>query len=595
MNYIQVSFKNMAGHIVTVSSPTTATDASGTQAERSLGLRGEERFLVVDSTAGPREPPLQCQFPFSFYMCRLLEALRKPTVYTGGEVSAMDAGKEDSLEREFALLGLGDRVHATLSREGMTGTGVLHDDAIGGYYRGSGEVDDEELIQRYAYDFTCMLLPSVQCMCRTDQARYVLMVLDLTGPGGAGTIHANNHSQERLQHMPHLDAEFHTAGTQPEWTPTTSLAALHHRFWRAEHAVQLHFKLIDAAGPTSVAAVLSAVDSRLRDAIRHDSSSCGGRTGWLDADLHIVVVRAVQNALLSPDSLKQRTVEGNSELLGEDSPIAWASKVHAAERAARDLVVAFVGESKGSEVARQRQRALAELEDGWAKLRLMRGLAVDVFDALPLSKQAAIGGLETLREMEAPVWSDSWLLGVVLTLSWVAVQLDTSVVAGSTTTTPDYYWDVLPRYLEQYLSEVLGSVGSRGTESDGVLTEPGEDRGDRLWTSLVALLSGDTKHFVHNSEQSEEASLLVARVLPREAACVGALRRLGVAGRGGNNEKAQFIRNGLLQSCKRAGGSFDNKFAACYVAVVEDDTTVDEVRSHRVTITALLVSVITCT
>lgn len=77
-------------------------------------------------------------------------------------------------------------------------------------------------------------------------------------------------------------------------------------------------------------------------------------------------------------------------------------------------------------------------------------------------------------------------------------------------------------------------------------------------------------------EQAEEASLLVTKVFSRETAGVGALRRLRT-GRGGNYEKAQFIRYDLLQSCRRTGGSFDNRFAASCVAVVEYDTTVDQV------------------
>lgn len=117
------------------------------------------------------------------------------------------------------------------------------------------------------------------------------------------------------------------------------------------------------------------------------------------------------------------------------------------------------GHGKRSEGGEKRRRALAELEDGWATLRVTKRVAVDVSDVLPLPERVAIRGLALLRDIEASVWSEAELLGVVWTLSWVGFELDAAVAPDSMMTT-DYSWDMLPRFLERYLSEVLGSIDS---------------------------------------------------------------------------------------------------------------------------------------
>lgn len=592
----QISFKGMADHFSIAPSgyrgvadtaiasydataaAAAANGAVGVRPNRVLGLRGEDRFLVLDSVAGPGEPPLESRVPFSFYICRVLEDLRK------NEMVTMNAGTEDSLERLFALSRIGNRVHRTLSRAWTQG-GV--NDSSGGAASGGVHrhrvAEDEEHLKRYVYDFTCTLLPSVRDMAREDQALYVLMLLDLAGPGEPGR-HRRSKEGQLPRWVRNVKDSPKAVREQSTWM-TSSLAGVHHRFWRAEHAIRLHLKLLDAVGTASYAPAVAAVESRLRNEVRRGStsSSVPGACCLLDADLHISVVCAVQLALLRPESLKQtRSDDGSSRIVHENDPVAWASQLDAADRAARDLVISFAGEGTGKGVAIERQRrALSELEGRWAKLRLMKRFVVDVCSALSLANERIIEGLDRFREVNAPVYSKDFVLFVIAALSSVASLVNDTVTEGSSVSTPvatkfmdRYSSDALSRYTEQYLCEAISVVEKASALSGGQLLEQGRGDGEEgsFCASLIALLAGDTSFFAECLDDTPSLSIS-PRVFPREVACVRGLRRLRAMGL----NVSRFLSRGLLQSSKKANGSFDNRLASCFVAAVEEDTTVGEV------------------
>lgn len=559
-----------------------------------LGLRGEVRFRVLDSSAGPGEPLCRCVFPFSFYVFRLLQGLQNG-VQNGGQGGGSPAItlSEEALRRKFGLLQLGGNVHATLLR--AAGSGV-HD--VSGAESESSCHRDDDFIRRYAHDFTCMLLPMVRRMSRADQAQHLLALLDIAGPGCRDQ--KNKLWVSRQVTPSELKGE-----TYVGWTPVQSIAAVHHRFWREEDSVRLHFKLLDAAGPAAFAPVETVVQARLQQVRQR------ARAGGLDPHLYLLVARTVQLALVDGDALSElselpSTPSGPEP--GEETPAAWASKVDSADRTTQNIIASVVGHEKpkgdggscGDHSGDDLNRALEELLEGWARLRVMRKLVVDVAAPLPfaLPPQAILTAVKTLREEPHPVRSKGFLEAVVLALAGVAAQTQVSLSCASTTALtgslsfrgphasaqPDLVWDLFPRFLEGHLSTTIFGAATGG---DSVHVPYGVEcaEGATLWETVVALLSGDASYFIERLGASlpgneHDGSDVLAKIFPREAACVEGLRWLRArCGESPGTAGSDCLGAGLWREFERAGGSCDNKLAVCFAVAVEEATPLDQVCS----------------
>lgn len=598
--HAQASFSGMSDQILTASrrerpGETTRDGGDSPRGHDSLlGLRGEVRFRVLDSSAGPGEPLCRCVFPFSFYVFRLLQGLQNG-MQNGGQGGGPEAiaVSEEALRRKFGLLQLGGNVHATLLR--AAGSGV-HD--ASGAESESGCHQDDDFIGRYAHDFTCMLLPTVRRMSRADQAQHLLKLLDIAGPGCRD-------QEKQLRMSRQVTPSELNGGNDVGWTPVQSIAAVHHRFWREEDSVRLHFKLLDAAGPAAFARVATVMQTRLQH-VRQ-----GARAGGLDPHLHLLVARAVQLALVDGDALAKLSelpwTPSGPEPAGE-SPAAWASKVDGADCTTQNIIVSSVrhkkprgdGGSCGDRSGDDLNRALEELLEGWARLRVMRKLIVDVAAPLPfaLPPQAVLAAVKTLREEPHPVRSRGFLEAVVLALAGVAAQTQVSLSFASTTTLtgslsfggphalaqPDLVWDLFPRFLEGYLSTTIFGAATGGVS---VQIPDGAECAEEaiLWETVVALLSGDASYFIERLGASlpatkHDGSDVLANIFPREAACVEGLRWLRArSGESTGTAGGDCLRAGLWREFERAGGSCDNKLAVCFAVAVEEATPLDQVCS----------------
>lgn len=541
----------MADHIMAIATP-----------QPSSGLRGEGRFTVQDSRAGPGEPLLRSRFPYSFYVLRLLQDLKNDARNGArGGSAATPVPAEESLRRQFAMLRLGDRLHGTLSRATTASNG--------NDFEGSNDEDDEVLLTRYAHDFAGMLLPSVRQVSRSDQALYLLALLDIAGPGSDD------------EHGAQLDAQAPCEGLAG-WMPVRSLAALHHRFWMQEHAVRLHFKLLDTAGPAAFELALGSLRSRLYEVQR------GSQLGGLLPDLHVLVIRAAQVALRDTDIWIERSLQAGPGPLSE-SIAAWASHVGVADRVVENMMTFLVGSRVGLENSLgddhgEKQNGLQKLPEGWAKLRLMKKLVRRVTAPLALPPQDALSALSTLRDNPHPLRSKEFLAAVVVTLYSAAIHPQLCIdVLGTPSPRPDKEWEVFPRFLEGYLAETVldntaredGPVGSLRREADTV----------DVCEALVAVLSGDASYFIEqwgetSLDNATEISGVLAKIWPREAACVQGIRWLRALSSDGGFGAAEAIddclKAGLSSACRRAGGSCDNMLAACFAVAVEESTTIDE-------------------
>ena len=531
----QVSFKDMCDDVITPTAP------------RSSGLRGEGRFMVHDSRAGPGELTLRSVFPFSFYTFRLLQDLKTATSVVGSE---------EELQSSFALLQRGERLHGTLSRAAVS----CGDDPVDG----GGINGDETFLRQYVHDFTCMMLPSVRGVSRLDEAAYLLALLDVAGRGP--------YSQE--------DASCFESGYVASWAPVQSLAAVHHRFWREEHAVRLHFKLLDAAGPRAFKLAMNEVVSRLQQIHR------GSSEGKLDPLLHMFVARAATVALINPEASK-----GRKEITGPGGgsfTTAWALHVENADRASTNLLQALVASCSDRDdgLEGNRQRAVEkELRGGWARLRLMQRLVTKVTALLPLSEEVKLSALEALSKQPHPVQSRNFLKTVLRVLASTSVNAHLCISpTGPLPSRVDApILNVLSRFLEGYLAETFfDSSQAEGATVNDLCPEV--EFGD-LCHALVAVLSGNATLFEDLRDPSwslsrDKVTAVLEVIWPREAACVQGLTRMrkwSSAGKLMGEVITDTLQAGLWRECGRAGGSCDNFLAGCFAVAVEGDTTIDQV------------------
>lgn len=570
-------------------------------ADTILGLRGEDRFAVIDSAAGPGESPVHSKFPFSFYIFQLLEGLK-----TGrrklGTITGM--AEEEALEREFSLLRLDDRLHRKISREQIGGGNGSKSNCCSSpnpFEEEGVATDDEAFLRRYVHDFTCIMLPSVRGMSRVDQASFVLMFLDLartrnssSGDGSRGGTEQDGGVSE---------------GRGGAWSPTTSFAGVHHRFWQLEHEIRLSLKLLDAAGLASYRSVIRLVEDHLQDSATTTKVCLSSiRSCGLGSSLHISLARAIQVALLHEDLLAQcvavKEREAESKLMVEGSAGDWALRVDRADRATTNIL-ALVGSSDISRggsghdrpcAGEEQEPFLAELLEGWNKLRLMRKMVLDIIQPLGLGPEATFSALMSLQQVNGCTRSEKFMRAVVTTLSSF-LQLDIehnqsypgAAVASLRSMEQANMSGVLHQYLESYLFEVTASPRSSSAvcldqiqpadNNDNIGLNIDEQEEYGMWELLIALLSGDSSFFLERWAED------ISKVLPREAACVRILRWLNSkAGRAENAVVTKCLRIGLLREHRRTSMdgdrsiSNDTRLAVCFVAAKEANVTVDEVQ-----------------
>ena len=504
--------------------------------------------MVHDSRAGPGEPALRSVFPFSFYAFRLLQDLK---------TAATMVGSEQDLQRSFELLRRGERLHGTLSRTVVScGDNPEHGGRIG---------VDETFLRQYIHDFTCMMLPSVRGVSRLDEGTYLLALLDVAGRGPYGQENASCLGSDQVAN----------------WAPVQSLAAVHHRFWREEHAVRLHFKLLDAAGPRAFKLAMNEVVSQLQQIQR------GSSEGKLDPLLHMFVARAATVALINPEVSK-----GRKEITGPGGgtfTTAWALHVENADRASTNLLQALVPlrGDRDDGLKGNRQRAVEEeLRGGWARLRLMQRLVTKVTALLPLSDEVKLSALGALSKQPHPVQSRYFLKTVLRVLASISVNAHLSISpTGPLPSRADApILNVLSRFLEGYLAETFFD-SSKAEELLKVKNPfPEVEFGD-LCHDLVAVLSGNATLFEDLRDPSwslsrDKVTAVLEVIWPREAVCMQGLTRMrkwSSAGKSTGAVITKTLQDGLWREYRRAGGSCDNLLAVCFAVAVEEDTTIDQV------------------
>lgn len=550
----------MNAHVVAITADGNKGDGranAGVGADSMLGLRGEDRFAVIDSAVRPGEAPTRSCFPFSFFICRLLEDLKTSTIRGTPEILVSARGDEEVIVGEFALLQLGSRIHGVLSRSMMNGNG---NDGEGACDENDTWSRDEDLLRDYLHDFTCLMLPSVRGISRTGQARYVLMLLDLAGPGSAED---GKRATEGVEggYLPEA-----ATGRILQWTPTTSLATVHQRFWRAEYAIRTHLDLLGAAGVSCFREVINIAGERLKDAVsRRDEKST---LCHLDGILHLRVARAAQESVLQ--CLRSISLVGNGS--NESDVESWATRLDVLDSLTSELLAACTASCRGDSYG---EELLAELVEGAEKLQFVRKLLLEVIHALEVPKELLSEVLAPLTEMTYPLRSERFLQSVMEVLSLLIERRPSrsrrvgqnGAFASSrgnhqSVASESDPWETLPRFLEYYLSEIL--VGA---------TEAEKRVGHALWRKLVALLSADVD-ILRQGGWPEQ--ILRHPVFPTEAASARILRRI----RNGNMpDVVRAVTTGLEEAFQSAG-RLDNQLAACFVAAVEDDTSAEEVISE---------------
>lgn len=145
----------------------TATSTACVCRARGWCRRRYDEVRVSDDGASG---PFECRFPFSFFLYRLVDAMRP----------VAEGATEESLSQQLDLLSLGRDLAGRLG---------------------------PDLLSRYMHDVTCMRFGAVQGLGRDEQAKLLARVLELaadttTSPGSAG--------------------------------PPTTIAAVHHRLWKTE-------------------------------------------------------------------------------------------------------------------------------------------------------------------------------------------------------------------------------------------------------------------------------------------------------------------------------------------------------------------------
>lgn len=550
----------MSAHVVAITADGNSGDGmpnAAVGADGMLGLRGEDRFAVIDSAVRPGEAPTRSRFPFSFFICRLLEDLRRSSIRGTPEILVSARGDEEVIVGEFALLQLSSRIHGVLSRSMINGDG---DDGEGPCDESVTRSRDEDFLRDYLHDFTFLMLPSVRGISRANQARYVLMLLDLAGPGSG---------EDGKRAMKGVEGgclpEAANGRTLP-WTPSTSLATVHQRFWRAEYAIRTHLDLLGAAGVSGFREAINIAGERLKDAVsRRDMQSTGCH---LDGILHLRVARAAQDSVLG--------CLGNISLMSngsnESDIESWATRLDVLGSLTNELLAACTascrGDSRGEEL-------LLGLVEGAEKLQFVRKLLLEVIHALEVPKELLPEVLGPLTVVTYPLRSERVFQAVMEVLSLLIERRPSrsrrvgqngafASSGGNHQSVPSEFdpWEALPRFLEYYLSEILiGAPGAAKRVEQG------------LWSKVVALLSADVD-LLRQGEWPEQ--ILQYPVFPTEAASA----RIALRIRSGDTQDAARAVTTGLEEAFQSAGRLDNRLAACFVAAVEDDTSVEEVISE---------------
>lgn len=261
------------------------------------------------------------RFPFSSYICNILQSMRSSVESFGG-------GMEELLQQQFSLLRFDHGL-----------TGVL----------------SPSLLQRYVYDFTCMVAPHINMMEKETQSKMIWSFITLAGGNKAPTC----------------------------------LSSIHARYWANEFRIHSYLQLLDAV-PGAIEPVLKYLT---------DSATSWG--AQLDYDILDLVLHA-----LSPLAQPWRRWEDYAlwmNMFGYARPTI-DSLLTVAEKGVQVTTSEKFGKKTDSQaVATHAKRSEAEEKLGekvgsiWEKVRFYQTFIRDI--AIPL-KLAPELTLETLQSLE---------------------------------------------------------------------------------------------------------------------------------------------------------------------------------------------------
>lgn len=284
-------------------------DGQNVQERRKFDLAHSQFILEVPSDGRDRQP-FASKFPYSFYLSDTLQRLRlvAETVASG---AATDGGNTASLtssalQRQFELLAFEQDLSGPLS---------------------------ESMINRYAFDFTCMHLMNSIALPKETQTEMLFRVLELYQPA----------------------------------EPLLTLAAIHARYWDCETRLNLYCQLLDAVP----AAVQPVKDMLLKSSIE----ACTAQTGvnHPTASVDLAVLALVLDMVLPTNSSQQWET---SEDYGR-----WCTQYDLAKPAVLSLIEE-VERGTGASHA-----AVLKVTLHWEKLRLVDQFIRDI--ALPLTMPMA--------------------------------------------------------------------------------------------------------------------------------------------------------------------------------------------------------------
>jgi hypothetical protein len=195
---------------------------------KGSGTAGATKRVNKDTivkTDGFDSCPFDARFPFSFYLCPLIDSMRK----------IAEHAPEYQLRGQFSTLGLELNLDKPL---------------------------DTKLIQNYLYDIVCMKCRPLTNVSRVDQTRLVNFLLEMAcdqvGATRTGAIPASVEADAMVVEENSTSASSSSAFDERELCYLTSI---HHRWWRIERIVDLYCELLNVL-PTAVAPILQCVVSQ---------------------------------------------------------------------------------------------------------------------------------------------------------------------------------------------------------------------------------------------------------------------------------------------------------------------------------------------
>lgn len=232
--FLQPELQQLWLYLFTMSFRDLNVSALGLSAGVMTSGRARKQKTVVEvQSDGVGDVAFDHQFPFSFYLTRILDSMR----------AVAEHREEAQLIHQLELVGLDHGIAGRVSQAQM---------------------------EAYIYDFTCMYCIPVRDISRREQARVLHRLLVNVG-GGAAKLHTSvtlrhDDIDVGFDEKQGEDMNFDGATATPSSSATTSpiersgdgeakfdevpvcleyLAQVHYRYWSAERILQLYFELLN--------------------------------------------------------------------------------------------------------------------------------------------------------------------------------------------------------------------------------------------------------------------------------------------------------------------------------------------------------------